>query len=143
MNVRAIIEAKGSEIITISADVSLHEVARILSRRRVGALVVVSEDGKPAGIISERDLINAVAEKGADVLRMPANEFITRKLKVCGLDDGLDDVMQTMTDKRIRHLPVMDGERLIGIISIGDVVKWRIEASDREAKLLRDYIASG
>lgn len=143
MNVAQILKTKGSDVLTVAADVPLGEVARTLTERRIGA-VIVSEPGKPvAGILSERDIVRAIASKGAGALESAASEVMTPDVICCDPGQSIDQVMAMMTDRRIRHLPVLQDGALKGIISIGDVVKLRIEETVREAEALKDYIATG
>ena len=117
--------------------------ARLLTDRRIGALVVGDESGDIAGMLSERDIVAGIATHGAAVLDQAVSELMTRKVVFCHPRDTIADVMGKMTDRRIRHLPVVDGDRLLGVISIGDVVKQRIAETENEAEALREYIVTG
>ena len=141
MNVARIIEEKGREVVTTTPDASLSEVAALLSEKRIGAVLVV-EGEVIRGILSERDIVRALARHGAEALRKLAAECMTEKVMTCHPDETIHDVMQKMTSGRFRHLPVVDRGHLIGIVSIGDVVKRRIEEVEREAEEIRDYIAT-
>ncbi len=143
MQVRHILLNKGREIISITADATLSEAARLLARRRIGAVIVTGEDGGLAGILSERDVVRAVSDESVAALARPVSLFMTRALTTCNEDDTVDELMELMTNGRFRHIPVLAGGRLVGIVSIGDVVKTRIEETVREAANLRDYIAAG
>jgi CBS domain-containing protein len=143
MQVRHILLDKGREIISITADATLCEAARLLARRRIGAVIVTGEDGGLVGILSERDVVRAVSEESVAALDRPVGHFMTRGLTTCSEDDAVDSLMEVMTNGRFRHIPVLAGGRLVGIVSIGDVVKTRIEETVREAANLRDYIATG
>lgn len=143
MQVRHILVAKGREIISITADATLSEAARLLARRRIGAVIVLGEDGMLAGILSERDVVRAVSDESVAALARPVSAFMTRELTTCSEDDTVDGLMELMTNGRFRHVPVVSNGRLVGIISIGDVVKTRIEETVREAESLREYIATG
>jgi len=143
MQVRHILREKGGEIITISSEATLSEASCLLSRKRIGALVVRGEAGELAGILSERDVVRAVAEESVGALARPVRAYMTRTVATCGEDDSVDELMELMTRGRFRHVPVMgERERLIGIVSIGDVVKSRIEETVREAAALREYISA-
>jgi len=143
MNVAQILKTKGSEVLTVADDVPLGQIARTLTERRIGAVVVSRPDKPVAGILSERDIIKAVAEKGASALQAPASEVMTSDVFCCDPSHSIDELMGMMTDRRIRHIPVLQDGALKGIISIGDVVKLKIEETVREAEALKDYIATG
>jgi CBS domain-containing protein len=141
MTVATILKEKGSNVVTAKAGASLAELARILSEHRIGALVVTGEADELVGIVSERDIVRAVAREGPDVLGRPAGDVMTRQLIVCGPDDSIYELMNLMTNNRIRHLPVVEDGKLKGIISIGDVVKSRIAEVEFEASEMKRYIA--
>jgi CBS domain-containing protein len=142
MTVRAILDVKGREVVTIAADKTLNEAAALLAEKRIGAVVVLSGDERISGILSERDIVRAVAEEGAAALDKPVSSVMTARVKVCRENHTVNEVMQIMTQGRFRHLPVEKDGRLAGIISIGDVVKRRIEEVEREAEEIRTYIAT-
>ena len=143
MQVRHILREKGGEIITISSEATLSEASCLLSRKRIGALVVRGEAGELAGILSERDVVRAVAEESVGALARPVRAYMTRTVATCGESDSVDELMEMMTRGRFRHVPVIgERERLVGIVSIGDVVKSRIEETVREAAALREYISA-
>jgi CBS domain-containing protein len=141
MTVARIINEKGREVVTTRLDVSLAEVAALLSQRRIGA-VIVADGGAIRGILSERDIVGALAKHGPEALNKLASDVMTEKVMTCRPDETIHDVMQKMTSGRFRHLPVVDAGQLVGIVSIGDVVKWRIEEVEREADEIRGYIAT-
>ncbi|MBM3569749.1 MAG: CBS domain-containing protein [Alphaproteobacteria bacterium] len=143
MFVNTILDQKGRDVITVTPSASIREAVKLLAARRIGA-VLVREDGaaNAAGILSERDIVRGLAEKGPALLERPVSEMMTRDLFTCAPADSIDQVMDVMTKRRIRHLPVTDRGRLIGMISIGDVVKFRMAEIEREAEDLRQYIAS-
>jgi CBS domain-containing protein len=141
MTVARIIEDKGRNVVTTSAKATLADIAATLSEKRIGAVVVMEKDAIK-GIVSERDIVRAVARHGGAGLAMPAAEWMTAKVVTCKLEDTINDVMQTMTSGRFRHLPVVENGKLAGIVSIGDVVKKRIEDVEREADQIREYIAT-
>jgi CBS domain-containing protein len=143
MQVRHILRDKGREVVTISEEATLSEAARMLARKRIGALVVRNCEGGLAGILSERDIVRAVAEASVNALAHTVSSHMTRAIETCGEADSVEDLMETMTHRRLRHLPVVESERLCGIVSIGDVVKTRIAETVRETEALRGYIAAG
>jgi CBS domain-containing protein len=141
MTVARIINDKGRDVVTTSADTSLADVVNMLSEKRIGAVVVI-EGATIRGIISERDIVRAFARHGGEALARPAAEFMTARVVTCGPEDTVHAVMQKMTTGRFRHLPVVENGKLAGIVSIGDVVKRRIEDVEREADQIREYIAT-
>ena len=141
MNVAAILRSKGSQVVTVSPEQSIAEVARVLAEARIGAVVVSSDHMRVKGILSERDIVVALATRGAAVLDMKASELMTSKVTTCSLDDEAAGLMAVMTDRRIRHVPVLHKNELCGMISIGDVVKWRVGEIEQEADALRAYVA--
>lgn len=143
MNVAAILKAKGRSVVTARPDATLQEVSRTLSAKRIGAIVVVGSEGSIDGIVSERDIIRVVGEHGAAVLSEPVSRVMTRSVQICDVADTLDELMAQMTTGRFRHLPVVEDGRLVGIVSIGDVVKHHIAAVEMEASALRGYIVAG
>ncbi len=142
MQVRNILGNKGREVVTITSDATLSEAARELARHRIGALVVKDEDGSILGVISERDIVRAVSEASVFALPKPVSAYMTRAVATCREADTVDSLMETMTEGRFRHLPVVEHDRLVGIVSIGDVVKTRIAETVQEAETLREYIAA-
>ena len=143
MQVKHILHEKGSEVIGIASDATLSEAACLLARKRIGAVIVRGANGNLAGILSERDVVRAVAEESVAALAHPVSAYMTRAVATCTETDSVDDLMEMMTRGRFRHVPVLDGEnRLQGIISIGDVVKSRIEETVREVVTLREYISA-
>lgn len=141
MGVAHIINEKGRDVVTIAPDASLAEVAAILAEKRIGAVVVV-ESSQIRGILSERDIVRALAKHGGEVLTKSAAQCMTAKVVTCRPEDTINQVMQKMTSGRFRHLPVVEHGKLAGIVSIGDVVKRRLEEVEREADQIREYIAS-
>lgn len=140
MNVAAILRQKGRAVTTVSPSVTLLDVANKLAAKRIGAIVVVGARGDVAGIISERDIIRALSEAGTECLTRPVSETMTRQVVACQETDTLDELMAMMTAKRFRHLPVVTDNALVGIISIGDVVKHHVAEVKMEATAMRDYI---
>ncbi|EKF17291.1 CBS domain-containing protein [Nitratireductor pacificus] len=142
MTVKAILDTKGRDVVTIAPDKSLAEAAQILAEHGIGAVVVTRDAGQIAGILSERDIVRAVGQNGAAVLESPVSSVMTAKVQRCREHHTVNEVMQIMTEGRFRHLPVEHDGRIAGIISIGDVVKKRIEEVEREAEDIRSYIAT-
>jgi CBS domain-containing protein len=142
MNVQAILSNKGDQVLTIEPNVTLAAAAQILAQRRIGALVVTGAAGRLVGIISERDIVRALAEKGADALAAPVSDVMTRKVVTCRWSDTIAEIMELMKSGKVRHIPVVEQGQLAGIISIGDVVKARLGELEREQDALRDYIRS-
>lgn len=143
MNVATILHEKGSNVVTASPDDTLLDIARTLRQKGIGCIVVCKSEGKIAGIVSERDLVRAVAELGPDVLTTPVSEHMTCKVYTCLKTDTINTIMAAMTDGRFRHMPVVENDTLIGVISIGDVVRLRIAEAELEASAMRSYIATG
>jgi len=143
MNVAAILKMKGKGVFTASADTSLLEIAKLLDQHGIGCIVIEGEEGKVVGIVSERDLVRAQARHGAAALELEARQVITREVETCHPDDSIEHVMELMTRGRFRHLPVLDHGELIGLISIGDVVKARLEEAHHETEALKAYIVAG
>jgi CBS domain-containing protein len=143
MLIAQILAGKGHEVVSTRPDATIAEVAGLLKAERIGAVVVTSEAGELCGIISERDLARGLADYGADLLQMRVRDLMTTEVSTCAPDDGIDQLMQQMTEGRFRHLPVMQDGRMIGLISIGDVVKHRLQELEAETHLLHDYIAGG
>ncbi len=142
MTVAKILRSKGSYVETVRPETSLQEVAERLAKRRIGALLVTDSNGKVLGIVSERDIVFALASAGGMALQRRADDVMTRGVVTCISTDKAEDLMETMTQGRFRHLPVVEDGRLLGIVSIGDVVKQRIEDTDSERAAMREYIAS-
>lgn len=140
MTVAAILGQKSHQVITAPAEETLKGVCTLLSAHRIGAVVVSDGRSGIAGILSERDIVKAVARDGASALDRPTADYMTRTVKTCAPADTIADVMGWMTEGRFRHLPVVEGGRLIGVVSIGDVVKHRIAAAEQEAEMMRSYI---
>ena len=140
MNVETMLTRKGADVFTIEPDTSIADAIHILKEKRVGALVV-SEDGQSlAGILSERDIVHHLADKGAALLDSQVRDLMTPDVRTCELADTAREVLAVMTDRRIRHLPVVENGRLCGLISIGDAVKIRLDEATAEADALREYI---
>jgi len=143
MNVASILAGKSTEIITARPSATLLEIAEILSKYRIGCIILDDGKGGIAGIVSERDLVRAIAHSGQDILHSPVSKCMTKNVITCQTSDTMDTIMSAMTDGRFRHMPVVEDGELIAVISIGDVVKLRIEEAELEAAAMRDYIATG
>jgi CBS domain-containing protein len=142
MFVSDILSQKGGLVFTVTPGTSVAQVSQQLSVRRIGSVLVLDSAGSVAGIVSERDLVRAFASHGAKAMELEAKQVMTRDVVTCDPDDSIDQVMAMMTRGRFRHLPVLAGGKLAGIISIGDVVKARIGQVEREAEEMRAYIAT-
>ncbi|WP_210414048.1 CBS domain-containing protein [Luteithermobacter gelatinilyticus] len=142
MIVRNILQRKGSEVISVAPDISLHEMAKVLRENKIGAVLVLESDKRLVGVISERDLVIAVAKHGGAVLESPVRDFMTEGVYTCSPDDDIKAVLEKMTARRIRHLPVVEDSNIVGIISIGDAVKHRIAETEAEAEALKAYITT-
>jgi CBS domain-containing protein len=140
MTVKAILSRKGSEVLTIEPTATLAAAVKMLAQRRIGALVVTGPGHRIVGIISERDIVRALDANGTAVLDVPIAEVMTRKVVTCAQSETIAEIMERMTAGKFRHVPVVEQGRLAGIISIGDVVKARLEELVREQDALRDYI---
>ncbi len=142
MTVKAILEAKGHDVVTLGPNEKLSEAIRLLAERRIGALVITNGDRKIVGILSERDVVRTINREGASALDFVVRDVMTPKVNICNEHHTVNEVMEIMTRGRFRHLPVEKNGQLDGIISIGDVVKRRIEDVEREAEDIRSYIAT-
>ncbi len=143
MTIASILHGKPHRLISVAPDDSLQQAAEVLTRERIGALLVLKPNGDIAGIISERDIVRAVGVKGADVLFRPVAELMTKEVTCCAPEDTVDQAMALMTERRFRHLPVRQDNKIVAMISIGDVVKQKVEEAEAESQSLREYIARG
>ena len=141
MSVAQILQVKGSDVITARPEVAILDIAKILAEKKIGAVLVTAEDDALAGIISERDVVRALAEHGTKLGKVKVSDFMTRELITCSPDATLDQIMSLMTQGRVRHLPVLQNGKLCGLISIGDVVKRRIAEVEFEAEEMKRYIS--
>jgi CBS domain-containing protein len=139
MTVRAILDTKGHQIQSVEPDVRLSAAIKILSERKIGAVLVMNQ-GRIEGILSERDIVRVLGERGARVLDEPVSTVMTHKVISCRESDTVSAIMEMMTLGKFRHLPVVEDGRVVGLISIGDVVKWRVREYETEQEALRDYI---
>ncbi|MGD1036161.1 MAG: CBS domain-containing protein [Roseiarcus sp.] len=142
MSVARILSEKGRDVLTTQPHRTLKEVAALLAARGVGAVVVSDAAMSVLGIVSERDIVRAIGNGGARALEEPASRHMTAKVTTVSESASIDHVMEIMTNERFRHLPVVEHGRLVGIVSIGDVVKRHVDAIDSERRALREYIAS-
>jgi CBS domain-containing protein len=140
MKVRDVLKVKGSQVYSIRPDQTILEAVALLMQHGIGALLVLDHAGMVSGIVSERDVLRECLHRSADLGRIPIREVMTKDLVVCVPDDEVDYAMGIVTNNRVRHLPIMDGERVAGIISIGDLVKAGLEEAEYENRYLKEYI---
>jgi CBS domain-containing protein len=140
MTVSMILAAKGRDVVTIEPNASLADAAKLLAEKRIGALPILGADRRIVGILSERDIVRALAERGASALDEPVSAAMTRRVSTCNENETVSNIMERMTAGKFRHVPVVDQGRLVGIVSIGDVVKHRLLQMERDAAAMRDYI---
>jgi CBS domain-containing protein len=143
MNVAAILKLKGREVFTTTSDTSLLDISKLLGLHGIGCIVVTAPDGKVIGIVSERDIVREIARAGSKVLKEPVETCMTRSVVSCREADTIDRLMAEMTAHRFRHMPVIERGRLVGLVSIGDVVRMRIAEAEMEAAAMRQYICAG
>ncbi|GBF26525.1 inosine-5'-monophosphate dehydrogenase [bacterium MnTg02] len=143
MNVASILKWKGRNVLTCKPTDTMLGVAQILAKHRIGCIVLVDDENSVAGIVSERDIVRAIAKSGSDVLDEPVSQCMTKEVITCRESDTINSLMSEMTSRRFRHLPVVEGGELVGLVSIGDVVKERIAEAEMEAAAMREYIAAG
>jgi CBS domain-containing protein len=140
MIVKSIIDAKGRDVVTIEPGASLDNAAKLLAGRRIGAVVVIGAEQHVVGILSERDIVRAISERGTGAMQEQVSQVMTRKVATCTMEETIHSIMERMTQGKFRHVPVIEQGRLAGIVSIGDVVKNRIVEMEQESAALRDYI---
>ena len=140
MTVKEILSRKGSDVVTADPNATLSDAVHLLAARRIGAVVIAGADRRIVGILSERDIVRVLAERGAAVLEEPVSAVMTRKVISCKQTDTVSAIMEMMTLGKFRHLPVLEEDRVVGLISIGDIVKWRVREYESEQEALRDYI---
>jgi CBS domain-containing protein len=143
MYVRDILSTKGGRVTTIKPDAKISATSKLLSQHRIGAVLVTDAADEIVGIISERDIVRGLASHGGSVAELSVTDLMTRDVRTCGLGDTIADIMGIMTTLRVRHLPVLDDGKLAGIVSIGDVVKYRLDEAKLEVESLRDYVMAG
>ena len=141
MTVSAILENKDTNTVCLSSTATLADICAVLTKNRIGTVLIV-DDGKLTGIVSERDVVRILAASGAEALADTAQNCMTKKLVTCTRNDTVIHIMERMTTGRFRHIPIVENGNLLGIISIGDVVKYRMAEVEREAQEIRDYIAT-
>jgi CBS domain-containing protein len=139
MTVRSILNTKGHQIVSVEPDVKLSAAIKLLGEKKIGAVLVMNQT-RVEGILSERDIVRVLGDRGAGVLEEPVSSVMTRKVVSCKETDTVAEIMETMTTGKFRHLPVIDNGRVVGLISIGDIVKWRVREYETEQEALRDYI---
>ena len=142
MKAKHILQSKGAEVFAVSPDDTIAAAVSVLNDKNIGAVVVRDNRGEAVGILSERDVVRRLGDKGVEAISMRVGDCMTNNPYTCAPDDTVDDLMARMTDKRIRHLPVQSDGRIIGVISIGDVVKRKIQEAEQEAAALKEYISS-
>lgn len=142
MSVALILAAKGHDVTTTQPHRTMQEAAAVLAEKGIGAVIVTGGNGEVLGILSERDIVRAIGRHGVGVLQESVSKHMTSKVVTTQMDESIDQVMEQMTSGRFRHLPVIDNGRLAGVVSIGDVVKHRLDAMENEQRAMRDYIAS-
>ena len=140
MTVSIILAEKGREVVTIEPGASLADAAQLLAEKRIGAALIIGADRRIVGILSERDIVRALAKRGAAVLDEPVSATMTREVETCNESETISSIMARMTAGKFRHVPVVEQGRLAGIVSIGDVVKHRLREMERESAAMRDYI---
>ncbi|MGI9407218.1 MAG: CBS domain-containing protein [Hyphomicrobiaceae bacterium] len=143
MNVSAMLSGKGPDVITVSPESLVLEVTRVLAEKKIGSVVVLDDNGVIRGIVSERDIVRRIAADGSGALEAPVSTVMTCEVVTCRREDTINHIMEEMTRGRFRHVPVVDQGQLVGIVSIGDVVKHRIAEAELEASAMREYIATG
>lgn len=142
MKVEQILQAKGADVYAVGPDDKITDAIAILNDKNIGAVIVRAANGDVAGILSERDIVRRLGEKGAGALSMKVSECMTSNVLTCSTTSSVDELMALMTEKRIRHLPVTNSGKIVGVVSIGDVVKRKIEEAEQEAAALKEYIAT-
>jgi len=140
MTVSVIVANKGRVVVSIEPNASLADAVRLLAQKRIGAAVILGADRRLAGIISERDIVRVLAERGAAVLDEPVSRTMTRKVESCNENETVAQIMERMTQGKFRHMPVVDQGQVVGVVSIGDIVKHRLHEMERESTAMRDYI---
>lgn len=142
MTVRSILDSKGHNVVSIDPSTRLGTAVETLAKRRIGAILVMNESGRIEGILSERDIVRVIAERGAGILNEPVTAAMTRNVVTCDRTATVGSIMETMTRNKFRHLPVVEDGRVVGVISIGDVVNHRLMEFEREQEAMREYIST-
>jgi len=143
MSVAAMMSRKPADTITVEATQAIKDAAELLAEKKIGAVVVTENGDSVVGILSERDVVRGLASKGPSVLTLRVSDLMTAPVMTCTRSDSADDVMKRMSEGRFRHMPVVEGDKLVGVISIGDVVKNRITSLEQETEAMRGYIMTG
>lgn len=143
MNVARILKDKGRTVVAVNPETPLSDIINLLAQHKIGGIVICNDDAYVEGIITERDFIRVLAENGAGALNQPVKLHMTTDVHTCTIHDNVEWLMEEMTQYRFRHMPVVENKRLIGIISIGDVVKQRLAIAELETNSMREYIATG
>lgn len=143
MNVARILKDKGRDVATVTPDMTLMDVVNMLAEKKIGAVVACDGKRRVQGIVSERDIVRVLATNGPAAFNDPIESYMTKDVKTCTPNDTVEWLMEVMTSQRFRHMPVVEGGQIIGIVSIGDVVKQRIAIAEMEADSMRQYIATG
>jgi len=143
MTVAQILKQKGNKVISVASGDSVLHALEVLKENHIGALLVIEASGKISGVLSERDVVRALPEQGGNLLLKPVSSLMTQKVITCTPGQSVETVLELMTKHRFRHMPVMEGGKLIGVISIGDAVKARIDEAEHEAEALKQYITHG
>lgn len=142
MSVEAILKNKGCNVFTIRPEHSVADAAALMSSKRVGVAVVCDAKGRLMGVVSERDIVSGVTQYGKGLMDMPVRNIMSSPVVTCGPGDSVKKIMEVMTERRIRHLPVVDGDELLGMVSIGDAVNFRLNEAQMETAVLRDFAAA-
>ncbi|MEX1250926.1 MAG: CBS domain-containing protein [Hyphomonas sp.] len=142
MIVEQILNDKGREVVTLKASITLKDAAMLMDDKKIGAVVALDDDDRIVGVLSERDIVRQFARHGAAALEMQVGSAMTRAVVTVHSTTAIDEALQTMTDRRIRHLPVVHNDRLAGFVSIGDLVKWKIAETEAEAKAMKSYLSA-
>ncbi len=140
MTVKAILSRKGTDVVTVEPKTTLNDAVKLLGQRRIGAVVVTGAERRVIGILSERDIVRAMGERGHQILDETVDSVMTRRVVTCAEADTVAEIMERMTAGKFRHVPVIENGQLAGIISIGDVVKFRLEEIEKESEALKEYI---
>jgi CBS domain-containing protein len=140
MTVSIILASKSRDLVSVDPNTTLASAIALLAEKRIGAVLVLGADRRIVGILSERDIVRALAERGAGVLDEPVSRIMTRNVSTCTDGETVSSIMERMTEGKFRHVPVVDQGRVVGIVSIGDVVKYRLQEMERDSAAMRDYI---
>lgn len=141
--VKNVLQRKGNDVISVAPEVTMLDTAKVLRENKIGAVLVCEKEGRMCGVLSERDIVIAIAKQGAGILTKPVSEFMTEGVYTCTQKDDMKSLMETMTTRRIRHLPVVEADKVVGMVSIGDVVRERMAETEAESEALKAYITTG